>query len=108
LERGPGRDLFSKRSSPDYFEDDSMGEESYQCFDTLIAQLRAEGHLETALRLHTLLHETAWTTGSELIGELGLVILGFERTVSEPLSPELREALRICMYEVRKVWPGIR
>jgi len=85
-----------------------MGEESYRCFDKLIAELRADGHLETAQRLDVLLHEVAWTTGSELIGELGLVIQGFERAASGPLSPELRESIRTCMSEVRKVWPDIR
>jgi len=74
-----------------------MGETSYQCFDTLIAYLRSDGHSETANRLHELLHETAWTSGSELIGELGLAIQGFERTVAEPLSPDLWESIRTCM-----------
>jgi len=36
----------------------------YECFDELIRQLRAEGHIEPADKLYMLLHEVAWTTGS--------------------------------------------
>jgi hypothetical protein len=43
----------------------------YECFDELIRRLRAEGHVAPADKLHRLPHEVAWTTGSELIGELG-------------------------------------
>jgi hypothetical protein len=50
----------------------------YECFDELIRRLRAEGHVAPADKLHRLLHEVAWTTGSELIGELRLAILTFQ------------------------------
>ena len=36
----------------------------YECFDELIRQFRAEGHIEPADKLYMLLHEVAWTTGS--------------------------------------------
>lgn len=39
----------------------------YQAIDSLIAALIAEHHPDEAQRLHTLLHQTAWTTGSELL-----------------------------------------
>lgn len=44
---------------------------SYECFDELTASLRNDGLSKEADRLHVLLHEVAWTTGSELLGELG-------------------------------------
>jgi hypothetical protein len=44
---------------------------SYECFDELIEQLRAAGHASTADKLNFMLHRVAWTTGSELLGELG-------------------------------------
>jgi len=63
-------------------------------FDELISMLRAEGHVQVAQRLHYLLHEIAWTTGSELMGELGLAIVKFQR--GDPsVSPALqRNSLR--------------
>ena len=78
----------------------------YECFDELTHQLRAEGCEETAGKLHALLHETAWTTSSELLGELGLAILDFERSVSA-VSPELKRRIETCMSLVRRAWPQI-
>ena len=79
---------------------------AYDQFDELIRQLRAEGFIEPATKLHRLLHEVAWTSSSELIGELGLALLAFERA-----TPAMGSALRLlvdrCLHSVRKVWPDI-
>jgi hypothetical protein len=77
------------------------------CFDELIRQLRAEGHADPAARLHALLKEVAWTTSSELWGELGLEILAFERS-GAAASPDLRRRIDTCMRSVRRVWPDIK
>jgi hypothetical protein len=72
-------------------------------FDELIALLRAEGHAELADRLDDMIRHTAWTTGSELNGELGLALRGFRRT-ARGLSPALRQQLRTCLRAVRPRW----
>lgn len=77
------------------------------CFEELIGRLRIEGHNVTANKLDCLLHETAWTTGSELMGELGLEILAFQRS-AVGVSAELQRSLNDCMSAVRKVWPGVK
>ncbi len=79
----------------------------HKSFDELIVQLRAEGFKETATKLYSLLHETAWTTGSELIGELGLVLAAFEK-VKPSISDQLRDRLHTCMTQVRRVWPQMK
>lgn len=84
----------------------SRSQAPYAEFDELIAMLRAEGHEQIAQRLHTLLHEVAWATGSELMGELGLEILTFQRS-AQSLSPELQALLGRCMDIIRQVWPDI-
>ena len=61
---------------------------------------------EPASRLHTLLHETAWTTGSELLGELGLVIVAFEH-LRPAASADLKRHLDTCLSLVKRVWPKI-
>jgi hypothetical protein len=76
-------------------------------FDELIQQLRVEGYVEPAARLHTLLHEVAWTTGSELFGEVGLTLLAFERS-APVLGIELQGCFDRCMTLVRRVWPDIQ
>ena len=84
-----------------------MPQTGFESFDKLIRELRAEGHDQSAAKLHELLHETAWTTGSELMGELGRAILAFERSGPE-MSPELQRRLDSCMRQVRRTWPDIQ
>lgn len=67
-----------------------------QPLSNLLAQSRAEGHTDFAERLDDLLFHTAFTTSSELIGELRLAIRAFERT-RPAMSPGLRKLLRDCL-----------
>jgi hypothetical protein len=66
----------------------SSTEISYECFDDLVAQLRAAGTVSTADKLDFMLHRVAWTTGSELLGELGAEILRFQQS-AQSVSAEL-------------------
>jgi len=84
----------------------SREQADYEPFDELISQLRAEGFEEVAAKLHTHLHETAWTTGSELLGELGLVLIAFQRT-QPATSGDLNRHLDLCLILVRRVWPKL-
>jgi hypothetical protein len=86
---------------------DTSASTGYECFDELIQQLRVEGHAEAADRLDSLLHHTAWTTGSELLGELGLAILAFKRQ-RPTTSAVLRQHLKACLRAVRRAWPGLK
>jgi hypothetical protein len=79
---------------------------SYDCFDELIARLRAAGHAGMADNLDSMLHRVAWTTGSELLGELGAEILRFQRSIPS-VDPEVQRSLNRCMDMVRRVWPDI-
>ena len=78
----------------------------YECFEELIRRLRAEDHARTANKLDSMLHRVAWTTGSELVGELGLEILAFRERVTV-VSAELQHALEDCLSMVRTIWPDI-
>lgn len=73
-------------------------------FNRLIEQLRAEGYLEAAERLHFVRYEAVCTTGTELMGELGLAIRDFTRTRPK-MSPELRRRVKAARQRVRRVWP---
>src|SRR5207248_8854141 len=75
------------------------GSDDYDCFRELIQELRREHFDEVAGRVDSILNHVAWTTGSELVGELGAAIRGFER--AQPVvSPSLRSALN----DVRGLW----
>ena len=79
----------------------------YECFEELIRQLRSAGHTSAAQKLDQTLHGVAWTTGSELIGELGAEILVFQRATPE-VDAKLQSTLSRCMAMVRRVWPNIK
>ncbi len=85
---------------------DQSGVSGYEPFDRLIAGLKAEGFPMEAQRLHAVLHETAWTTSSELLGELGREIVSI-RQANPSCSTELRRAFDDCMGVVRRVWPSL-
>lgn len=78
---------------------------SYDCFDELIALLRHDGFSAQADRLNVLLHQVAWTTGSELLGELGQKLKEIEKRESTKLSGESREKIGECFRMVFRVWP---
>lgn len=66
-------------------------DEYYRAINELSEQLEADGHAEEAQRLKTLMH-SAWTTGSELLGELMLAL----RSMKGDYSAELKEEIRDC------------
>jgi hypothetical protein len=72
----------------------------YEAFDDLIRRLRDDGHAEAAAKLHGLFHGVAWTTSSELIGELGQAIRSFERD-TPVVGAELRRRLDASTALVR-------
>ena len=73
-------------------------------FHELAAALKAGGHAQYGSRLEDVLNGT-WTTSTELIGELGLVVLAI-RNECRPLNPEQKTLATQCIREVRKAWPG--
>jgi hypothetical protein len=76
-------------------------EEFYEAVDSLTERLVAEQHDKEAGRLHTLMHEIAWTTGSELLGELRLVFKDMNEKYSPELSREINECLEFTIHHRR-------
>lgn len=73
-------------------------------FVALAQALKARGFAAHATRLEEVLNGV-WTTSSELIGELGVVVLAV-RAECKPLAPAEKALLKACALEVRKAWPG--
>jgi hypothetical protein len=48
--------------------------EFYAFIDTIAQRLRGTDRPDVAERLHTLIHKVAWTTSSELFGELRIAL----------------------------------
>lgn len=79
---------------------DSAQRTNQDYFEELLVQLRTEGHTQAAEQLDSVLHHTAYTTGSELLGEVGRALRAFERT-RPALSRPLRHLLRTCQRLAR-------
>lgn len=82
----------------------TMAETSSEPFRALAASLKASGFATHASRLEETLNGT-WTTSSELIAELGNVVLDVRRECS-PLTPDQKSLVKTCLRQVRRVWPG--
>ena len=78
---------------------------SYALFDEFIAALRADGLSTPAERLHFMIHKVAWTTGSELIGELGQAMNDIAREHGDSFSDSTRTRMEAAFEMVRRVWP---
>ena len=68
-------------------------EEFYKAVEQLIQALKVSGKTEEALRLDALMH-SAWTTGSELIGELMLALAQMRGAFPEGIRKQIRD----CRY----------
>jgi len=77
----------------------------YDYVDGTVAEMRRAGLIGEAEQLDNLLHKVAWTTSSELFGEIGLSILRILELPS--VSPAIRSRLQQCMAGVRVVWPDM-
>ena len=77
---------------------------SYVPFDELIDSLRADGLRTEADRLHYLIHKVAWTSGSELIGELGQEVKKLKQKHGAELSTNTGTKIEAAFDMVRRVW----
>ena len=78
---------------------------SYEPFEKLMVSLRNDGLLTESDKLHYMIHKDAWTTGSELIGELGEVIKIIKKENPHSLSDDSKKNIRESMEIVKRVWP---
>ncbi len=78
---------------------------SYDPFESLIVTLRNDGLLKEADLLHQMIHKVAWTSGSELIGELGQSIKKIKKENINSLSADSIKNIKESMKMVKRVWP---
>lgn len=77
---------------------------SSEPFYALAATLKVSGFTKHSTRLENVLNGT-WTTSSELMSELGVVVIAI-RKECQPLTSEEKALIKECMQQVRRVWPG--
>lgn len=81
-----------------------MKSASTEPFRELAISLKESGFAAHAARLEDALGGT-WTTSTELLGELGRVVLSIRREC-RPLSPGQKRLVNDCLCQVRVAWPG--
>ncbi len=79
----------------------------YGFIDLLVKRLSTEGLADHAAKLHTLIHDVAWTSGSELLGELGLELKRIQELHEPHLPSDLVEAISRSRAFVREYWPDL-
>ncbi len=73
-------------------------------FRALASALKSGGFTTHGRHLERIL-DGVWTTSSELIGELGLVVATIHKEC-KPLSPSQKALLKECRRQVGIPWPG--
>jgi hypothetical protein len=68
-------------------------DEFYSAVDNVIERLKSVGNIEDANKLDSLMHQTAWTTSSELLGELMLALKGMKGNYPLDIAREIGECL---------------
>ncbi len=71
-------------------------DEYYQAINALIEWLKKDGHVEDSQQLYSLMH-TAWTTSSELLGELQLALNNMKGNYSPELKKEINECFEFAL-----------
>jgi hypothetical protein len=77
-------------------------DEFYKAVNALIKRLEAEGFVQDAHKLDGILNQTAWTTGSELLGELSLTLRDMRGGHPAELEGEIKECLEFAVHH-RKI-----
>jgi len=76
--------------------------------DAVIDKLRECGYASRAEELRGIVHETAWTSSSKMLGEIGLCLLRIQQGLGREPPAEVNEGLARCLKAVRKTWPDIK
>ncbi len=68
----------------------------YKAVDNLIERLKTFNHIEEANKLDLLMHHSAWTTGSELLGELTLELRSMQGNYPSDIKKGIAECLEFA------------
>lgn len=69
-------------------------EEFYRGIDLLAEKLRQPGNAPDADHVYALVHKVAWTTASELLGELALTLEEIRHGASREVRSEIDDCLK--------------
>ncbi|MBI4527067.1 MAG: hypothetical protein HY695_24995 [Deltaproteobacteria bacterium] len=82
----------------------SSNEEFYAFVDLLRDNLAELGFSDAAGELNEILHEIAWTTSSEIFGEIKRALLKVKAEEGHRLPPCLLEDIDVCLRAIELAW----
>jgi hypothetical protein len=82
----------------------NSSQEFYEFVDHLSGDLDQLGFSEASRELHSILHEMAWTTSSEVFGEIKLALLKLRAEEGERLPQCLSKDVELCIRSIEGVW----
>jgi hypothetical protein len=77
-------------------------DEFYRAINNLIQSLAAKGFIEDSAKLNDLIHETSWTTSSELLGEVGLALRDMKGKYPSEVNKEIYDCHKFAVHH-RKI-----
>jgi hypothetical protein len=78
--------------------------EFYEFVDHLSADLSELGFSQASAELHEILHETAWTTSSEVFGEIKLTLERLKAREGKTLPECLAQDIDACIATIKVAW----
>ena len=82
----------------------NSNQEFYAHIDSLIERLEGLNLVAPVQELHTILHESAWTTSSELLGELKLALVRTRDQHRDKLLREVEQDIATCVGVIEDAW----
>ena len=79
-------------------------DEFYKHLDKLTASLGESGFSEAGQKISFLLHKVAWTTSSELFGELRILFRELLAQHRDSLPQSISDDLRDCIQVIDRAW----
>ena len=76
----------------------------YNYIDELCVRLKWLGFNGIATKLHQLIHETAWTTSSELLGEMRIALREFRAENEANLNTALDSDIDMCLKTINSAF----
>jgi hypothetical protein len=82
----------------------NSNQEFYVHVDSLIERLKGLHLIAPAEEMHSILHESAWTTSSELLGELRLALVKIRTEHQGQLPPDVEQDIASCVRIIEDAW----
>lgn len=82
----------------------TSNQEFYAYLDVLSSNLGETGFSDASVELRAVLHQTSWTTSSEVFGEIKASLLKVKAEHGRRLPPCLLEDINLCIKTIEDAW----